>query len=380
MKTQATYGDDGYVFGLTINDIPQEYRTEYVDLIEFFAGWSDVNGLIYTDATGAAIREWDKVNDAEMYAVWPQFVDGYEKLKEVIDSDDKASIVLVNDVTVGENRFAEYNGVFNGNNHSVFVNATSENGGLFDVNNGTIKNVRFVIDVDFALSDTKTTRFGGICGLNNGFVENVNAEITSDVEIGAFSGTFFFGGLVGINAGELKQISYTVNGFELSVAGGDGVPYVGSVVGLNKSYVGVDVEIHGFKVLYDGKPYARQTDTIGSVAGANALITESGAVTEGVFVGSCRLTGVSYAEGYETYEESADASKAYSEGRWESVYGGLYYYSGNKICPANETYSSEITYYKKVTTKKDIFLNSGNRFGANRGGNYAEFSFSTVEK
>ena len=380
MKTQATYGDDGYVFGLTINDIPQEYRTEYVDLIEFFAGWSDVNGLIYTDATGAAIREWDKVNDAEMYAVWPQFVDGYEKLKEVIDSDDKASIVLVNDVTVGENRFAEYNGVFNGNNHSVFVNATSENGGLFDVNNGTIKNVRFVIDVDFALSDTKTTRFGGICGLNNGFVENVNAEITSDVEIGAFSGTFFFGGLVGINAGELKQISYTVNGFELSVAGGDGVPYVGSVVGLNKSYVGVDVEIHGFKVLYDGKPYARQTDTIGSVAGSNALITESGAVTEGVFVGSCRLTGVSYAEEYETYEESADASKAYSEGRWESVYGELYYYSGNKICPANETYSSEITYYKKVTTKKDIFLNSGNRFGANRGGNYAEFSFSTVEK
>ena len=379
----ATFGSSNYVFELSINDIPQQYRAEYVDLIEFFAGWSDQNGLIYTDAKGAAIIEWDKPNDVEMYAVWPQFVKNYDDLSDAIQKDDKVSIVLVDDVVMdGTTRLDEYNGVFNGNNHTVTINATKEDSGLFRVNNGTIKNTKFVLTVDFDVSITNTeTYFGGICGVNNGRIENVTAEIISGVKVGEFEGNLFIGGLVGINKGFLHVNEYKVNKFDVAIIEGSGKTYLGSVVGANVSTVSVDVDIFEFKVSYDGKHFVGQTDTIGSVAGVNAFTDENGAEKKGTFNGRCSLTGVIYDEEYEIYEIASDKAKAvYVDGRWETSYGEFYYYENNRIRAASEVYSDNATYYGKSMTNKDVFLDGSRRFGANHGGNNSEFSFVAIEK
>lgn len=61
-KTTATYGDS---FALTVPAARDGYK---------FLGWADANGTLYTDASGASIKVWDKVENAVLYSVWEKMV------------------------------------------------------------------------------------------------------------------------------------------------------------------------------------------------------------------------------------------------------------------------------------------------------------------
>ena len=61
-KTTATYGQS---FTVSVPDVRDGYK---------FLGYADENGVMYTDATGASVKVWDKDSEATLYSVWERTV------------------------------------------------------------------------------------------------------------------------------------------------------------------------------------------------------------------------------------------------------------------------------------------------------------------
>lgn len=156
-----------------------------------FSGWSDADGVIYTDTDGKSIKKWDKwaanVDVYELFAVWPIEVSNLTELTAALNSSMNASVLLTDDITLNNVCFGDidrpYGGVFNGNGHTVtfsYNDNTTHYTGLFIRNEGIIKNLNFTVD-SYARNLPKTPSsayyLGTLCAVNNGIISNVNVVI-----------------------------------------------------------------------------------------------------------------------------------------------------------------------------------------------------------
>lgn len=386
-QMNAVYGSGDYKFPLNISEVPVELRDKYDEKIQFFAGWADFEGKNYADADGNALTQWDKYENAVLYAVWPEFIETKEQLVDAINENSGVSVVLLADVELTESIKGEYKGVFNGNNHTVTVRqnvpyAQEVYSGIFEVNGGTIKNtvVNAVIELGFTGDFAGKAYIGSVCGRNNGIIENVKVNVTAQISFGAISGSAYVGGIFGFGGGTVNGAVCSVNALSINVSSVIGELFVGCGAGVNYGTAEFSLEIHNFSVMLEGKPFGGEINTIGSVIGSNGFTDETtGAFEKGTVKGSCRLNAVIYAESYVYYEEAtSSAANANSNGRWETEYADYYVYQGNKITSASEEFSSTATYYRATETSNDYFIFSSHKFGAGYGGNNGQLMFSTV--
>ena len=117
--------------------------------------------------------------------------------------------------------YGEFNGVFNGNGHTIsglrFSSANYDAAGLFGYNNGTIKNLTVTGDI------SATSKAGMLVGENRGIIENCfsSGSVTSTGNE--------VGGLVGLNFS--GKIRYCGSDAEVS-----GNTHVGGLVGQHEGY------------------------------------------------------------------------------------------------------------------------------------------------
>lgn len=306
--TTVQFGSSTYIIGFSAGNIPEVLQNSYAGKVDFFAGWADSDGKIYTDAEGNALYEWDKYESSTLYAVWPEFISDTATLIQKVSEDDKVSVVLLEDITLTSPIACEYKGVFNGNGKKVFIQQTFSTddeikSGIFTINeSGTIKDVEVYVRIDCNIaSGTHDVYIGGVCGINNGIVENITVYVERlNISLGNATGNVFIGGLFGKNTGILRDVTETVrNDSETAFAvsfsmGGDGNIYIGSVIGANDGTVGIySLEIRSFVINEDGESYNGERKTVGSVVGVNGSNKGTSEEKHGVVRGSCRYVASS---------------------------------------------------------------------------------------
>lgn len=201
------------------------------------------------------------------------------------------------------------------------ITLTAKNKNLFvgfkkgsEINSGTIKNIRFIVDYQYLITDNQSAEVHlGLFDRNRGTLENVQVQVadTSNIELNGRA-KFFFGALAGVNeqfensngdisAGVLYTNTSGVSGkVEIS---GDATIYVGGLVGKNiyqicgnePAYVtqsGNRIELvstsggtHAISSL-EIKATKAITGAIGGVIGLNTYSGETQGVLKNVFVKS----------------------------------------------------------------------------------------------
>ncbi len=162
-----------------------------IDKAELFAGWADADGNIYTDSEGNATAAWNKNYYSFLYAVWPLEVSTSEELTALLSDSMSVSVVLTSDITLSNICFGSaenpYTGVFNGNGKTVTYSYVGSEPvgyiGLFSVNKGMIKNLKFevqylVVDIDTnVFKDDKAIYIGTVCGVNDGVLSDLTIDV-----------------------------------------------------------------------------------------------------------------------------------------------------------------------------------------------------------
>lgn len=212
---------------------------------------------------------YTKINTAEQLEAF---------CERVNNGETNLDIKLMNDIDLGGseenqwtpigNSYTPFNGVFDGNGHTIsglYINKPEENNrGLFGyVGSGsTIKNLA----VDGSV--TGYQNIGGIAGFNEGIVENCNFA-------GDVSGNGYAGGIAG------RNISGTIKGcYNNGTVGGN--YYIGGAAGDN-SYGTIANSYNTGSI--NGK------DCVGGVAGINPLATITNCYSTGIVSGNSNVGG-----------------------------------------------------------------------------------------
>lgn len=308
---------------------------EYLKQFEFFAGWRDEAGVIYTNSEGRALRVWDKTEDCVMYAVWPTKITSLDDLKNALNNDMNASLLLETDLAVSETVGVlgkAYTGVFNGNGHTITLsrNAALNNGfsfGMFAKNSGTIKNVNVIINSNVTLQNGNVVgSFGALCDENSGIIEGVKITV--------------------------EKFGIILDGYSDKV---DNALRIGAVFGLNNgSLSDCNIIVKEFFVKNDGMPYVGNA-AIGVAIGENGLISQvSGKIEYHGYV-------------YEYYVESTEEATA-AKDNWGEVYGNYYYKDiDGEMKVANVDFDENATYYKYIIDENDRYRNKNMVCGINKG-------------
>lgn len=323
-----------YVLDIDISKVTADYIEKIQD--DLFAGWVDINGNIYTDSDGNAIIQWKQAQTTILYAIWPEEVSNIEDLKEILARDMSISIVLTDDIVLNEclgifnNEIIPYEGVFNGNGHTVTIDQNlNDNGyvGIFALNKGTIKNltIEYTFDFLFDASYDQSTYVGAIASINDGIIEDIDVNVNR------------------VSISILESIS----DYEL---------YIGSCVGVNNGeFRRVNVNVISFSVWYNLMPYSGQKGSVGTVFGKNTATSSSG---------SCKYVKNSY-----TYyiDDTINASEQNSLGNWLKVYHNYYVLINNEITFASDVFDINKTYYLQQHTEEDYYANKNTICGINTG-------------
>ena len=227
---------------------------------------------------------------------------------------DKKEISIANQYEKGFIPVSDFRGVLDGAGFTIYgleiLNKDGLNSGIFEVNNGTVKN----LSLNRATIKGKENA-GGICGQNKGLIENV-AIIGS--RIGSFSSA---GGIAGENSGKV------INCFNSSDIFAD--VYAGGICGINKESV--------LKCTSTGGVIA---SSLNSSAGAGGIAGYlNGKIVE------CENNGkvISYSENFESVaggiaglskgsiSDSFNTGDITSKGKNKSYSGGITGKSENKI-------------------------------------------------
>lgn len=268
----------GYVFkgfytkeGLRIDQINVDYVKEHYYL-DFYA-------------------EWEKSGEIKTL----------EDFLSIKDNPSK-SYVLMNDINLkGEiiPSIDNFKGVLDGNgftikNFSLNANTVNKNYGLFNNNEGTIKNLKlsdFTFNVN--LTTTTSSSIGVIAGTNNGTIENVslvNSLANQTYNIHNSNITSYFGTLVGTNKGTISNCDVNIDtDYKFRTSAGENGSYtenfytnyiLGGLVGLNegemmycnfKNDLNIEARASGTFVdaFVDFTYYANSNNTIGGLVGKN---------------------------------------------------------------------------------------------------------------
>ena len=282
-----------------------------------------------TLATAAGIESVFESGTLNLYARWKKILsvaskDDYDAIYNVMHGDSseedkenvlKSTIYIAGDVDLGTSEYAplfdaehkfvgdidgglkDANGVVIGNAKligGVFGDGT--NASIFGYVDGNIKNIDFEnVGLKFAIPEVDGTTFvaGVVATSFKGVMDNVNvtiASLTADVAGSAEEGGHLtnglaavtFGGIVGVNGGEIKNVSVDISLSSLSES-----IVLGGVAGKNTSKItdaDVNLTLTSVKCLdnnkgADGVCYVQIGGVVGSNSGTVEGITAAVVVT-----------------------------------------------------------------------------------------------------
>ena len=166
---------------------------------------------------------------------------------------------LTNDINcLGNNlpRIENFTGIFDGMNFKIFnftfnVANTGLTCGLFDTNNGTIRNVTFegfAASLTYPTADNNTKNIGFLSGINNGEISNVAINnMTMSLSLKSrYSDRFNVGGFAGLNNGIIKDISITNS--SLSHNGQNSVTITATDTPRVSRYLGIGIGVNSGSV------------------------------------------------------------------------------------------------------------------------------------
>lgn len=189
-------------------------------------------------------------------------------------------ILLTNNTILCLNK--EFSGFFDGNNHTITSKITSSDNqyiGLFEKNNGTIRNLNLDIDIQISSSSAMLEKYvGGLVGYNSGTINNCNICGTVLVNGQIFKITT--GGVAAYNTGNIIDTESSVEVTATSKGAFATAPTAnaGGIVGYNTG------NIYRCTSLDSITSYAKDIEynTVSSVARSGGIIAQSdtGSVSE----------------------------------------------------------------------------------------------------
>ena len=282
------FESEDYVLSFDPTKLSTQAQNIYREKVNFFAGWKDASGKIYTDSDGKAIVSWDKFESSVLYAIWPEFVEQGDDIYELIRQNPQVSIVLMTDLALSNMIDVIYMGVFNGNGHKITLNGTytNEDVGLFRRNDGTIKNFTLEADIEASFTENGADDkcVGIVCVNNSGIIDNVTVIVQSLV-VTIAPGEYLpvtIGAVTAVNIGTIscestskESINVEIRHFEITTNTAPELT-VGVLVGINAGNVSVSMtDIKDFSVVIGDESYSGGKK-IGSVIGENTAGTVSG--------------------------------------------------------------------------------------------------------
>lgn len=297
-KAKILFGSDDYVLLFDKTSLNTQAQNSIEDKVDFFAGWKDIDGKIYTDSNGLAIATWDKYTESVLYAIWPLFVNEGDDLKSILENNPQASIVLEADINLQEMIDIDYQGVLNGKdhtgkNHTIYLQTETNdaNVGLFRKNSGTIKNI--VLEITSSANVTANVAediyIGTVCAINDGILEDISIRLNAfEVSVAAQDGNVLVGGATAVNHGSAKNITVLVECFQVEYTTSDARLYVGTAAGENTGIMHFSLlNIQSFDVLIDGAVYDEEDAQSGTVV-AGSVIGRNNDVNGGIVEGICQ--------------------------------------------------------------------------------------------
>ncbi len=275
--------------------------------------------LAYTDSRAKNIAGRATGFSVSSQTVYREKIATAEKLIEVLGSSTALSenYLLTNDITLTAAQVASIGGAvlssgftFDGGGHSITLeegtatlktatDTYAYSGGLFAINNGTIKNVNLYINTKLSCS---AVALGGLVGINKGTITDCSVNIGSAAELHVTSARDGgVGGLIGIN----DAPSSTVSGCDVTLDGKIWLsnPYnahggMGGIAGWNIDGTLTDVSISGSGVI---KSDASDNSTYswkfyGGVVGGNrgGYGSSSNSLYAGIVMGTTSYGSIEY--------------------------------------------------------------------------------------
>lgn len=253
-------------------------------------------------------------------------------VQDIVLGEDTNSVGSVPWTPIGKDSSVLFQGMFNGNGHSVFgVNVSEPRfSGLFGVigNKGSVKNL------SLKSSNFVHTGFGGsIVGFNNGLIENCSNE--GHVSSGrTYSKT---GGIAGVNAGVIKKcvnrgpIKYSHRGYSYDIN------YVGGIAGINTGTLSICANYADISV------YSYDESSAGGIAGHNDGVIEIsfnvGAVADTTYEWTNRTGGV---VGYNTkiVRNCYNQGTVFTKSSYGSRYAGGIIAVNSESATVSQSYSA----------------------------------------
>lgn len=212
-----------FISGTVINELPTPVRDDYI-----FNGW-------YNDSSYKNKVQYPFKITADMtvYAKWTANFIGISSLYDLNRiSNMNQNYRLLNDIdctnstinSIGT-KTSPFKGSFNGNGHFIknarldFEYDGEEALGLFNYNDGIIKNVKFT-NANVSLDEKSTAKtfykleyFGTLVGVNNGTIENCSLNANIDIKNKNYfsSNTLIVGGICGYNASHITNTMFNGN-------------------------------------------------------------------------------------------------------------------------------------------------------------------------
>jgi len=120
-----------------------------------------------------------------------------------ISEHPKAHYILASDINVSQKYNGEFEGVFDGNHHTITLNKNAATG-LFETNVGKIKNLNIKIGEELQITEKGIT-IGSISSDNKGIIQDCTVKGYLHIIYKYVGGNLYAGGIAGTNTGEIKR-------------------------------------------------------------------------------------------------------------------------------------------------------------------------------
>lgn len=246
------------------------------------------------------------------------------ELQVLMSNAKYANIALAEDIDFeGEEwRPHDFYGEFDGAGHTI-SNINFSNGGLVDINDGTISNVQIVVTE----SNTSLSTFGGIAQINHGSIQN--CSVSGNITVTS-TGDTVFGVIVGRNVGGTisgcqSELTIVIDAENSNVSvGGIAGRASGSDVQISQNFSASNISINSNECA---------SLTVGGVVGYVGNLGGESQISQNVFSGNLTLSGSAQTanvgglvgEGRKPVSDSFSQGTISASGLTASGYvGGLY--------------------------------------------------------
>ena len=167
---------------------------------------------------------------------------------------------------IGKMEGITFDGTFDGQGHSIKyfkVDNAVDFGGLFGINNGTIKNLHVIPCSVTTTTSLNGVHVGSLVALNNGVIENCSAEMYNSAVLEVNANCIsIVGGLVGYNKGTIKNSYSNVSVLSKHE---NGYAYAGGLVGYNEGTIENSFSLGNVSAVGLSNNYSRNGGLVGEV-------------------------------------------------------------------------------------------------------------------